>query len=743
MLIWDIDFAFASQPPDSDMFQGIGRSNGIDLNEPAYRRRYLQILQELANGPLTATRFNPLVDSKYTAMMSSGRSVENPAGLKTYASQRRASLLALLATNAPASFAVNGGSGFTSARNYVTLSGTAPIDVRTITINGIPFPITWLTVSNWSALVTLAEGVNNLSIQGWTASGTLSTNATISITNTAAGELPQDKIVFNEIMYHPSKASAAYVELYNSSANSAFELFGWRINGLDFVFPGSAVILPNSYLLVAGNRVGFAEAYGKTVTVAGEFSGTLNNGGETLRLIKPGATPELDVTVDEVRYENTAPWPNAADGTDSSLQLMDWRQDTWRVANWTAVPPSTNLSKATPGRANTIGRPLEPFPPLWINELQASNLTGITNGAGLRAPWIEIYNPSSNTVSLARLHLATSYTNLLQWAFPTNATIAPRQFKVVFADGLGSLSTLAELHASFTLPNPTGQLALTRLGTNGALEVLDYVNYSGLPPDRSYGSLPDAQSFRRQRFFIPTPGGTNNGTSTPISVVVNEWMASNSTTIADPADNDFEDWFEIYNYGDTTADLSGFYLGTSLTNKTQFLIPDGYVVPPGGHLLVWADNEASQNSTNLTDLHANFRLDKDGDAVGIFAPDGTVIDFVPFGIQKVDSCEGRFPDGNVTTSLLTSPTPRSANWLMLPNSPPSISHISHQSVGGRATSLDQRTRHGHQPAGSTIVLRPRSRGAFRCKHRSGHRFVFVASVGRTGSGHLQLQRPCD
>src|SRR5439155_27097520 len=52
MMIWDIDFAFSAQPATSDVFQGIARICGIDLAEPAYRRCYWQILQDLANGPL-------------------------------------------------------------------------------------------------------------------------------------------------------------------------------------------------------------------------------------------------------------------------------------------------------------------------------------------------------------------------------------------------------------------------------------------------------------------------------------------------------------------------------------------------------------------------------------------------------------------------------------------------------------------------------------------------------------------
>src|SRR5439155_1323246 len=52
------------------------------------------------------------------------------------------------------------------------------------------------------------------------------------------------------------------------------------------------------------------------------------------------------------------------------------------------APPANNLALATPGTSNSVFAALAPFPPLWLNELQAENLTGITNSAGQRSPWI-------------------------------------------------------------------------------------------------------------------------------------------------------------------------------------------------------------------------------------------------------------------------------------------------------------------------------------------------------------------
>ena len=171
--------------------------------------------------------------------------------------------------------------------------------------------------------------------------------------------------------------------------------------------------------------------------------------------------------------------------------------------------------------------------------MQPDNLTGITNRAGQRAPWLEVYNPSTNVISLSKLYLANNYTNLLQWAFPTNAVINAGQFKVIFADGLTNLSTTNELHTSFGLPALSGSLALTRLDTNGAAEVLDYLNYANIAPNNAYGSVPDGQSFLRQELFAATPGGPNAGTAAPPAsfidyAAVGSVYAQNFDSLPDP-----------------------------------------------------------------------------------------------------------------------------------------------------------------------------------------------------------------
>ena len=397
-----------------------------------------------------------------------------------------------------------------------------------------------------------------------------------------------------------------------------------------------------------------------------EADSVLQAGGETLSLLPP-STNSTSQAIAKVRYSALPPWPAGANGLGSSLQLIDPAQDNWRVGNWSGSFPPAAFS---PGNSNSVKTSLPPFPSLWLNEVQPENLTGVTNSAGQQTPWLEIFNPSSNIVSLSGLYLATNYTNLLAWQFPPAATVAPGQFKIVFMDGLTNLSTFSELHAGLLLSPNTGSVALSRI-FNGQPQVLDYLDYLGLPPDHSYGSVPDGQSFDRRDLFYPTPGAANNGASAPLTVTINEWMAGNTHTIANPLSGKFSDWFELYNYGSNTANLSGFYLTDALTNKFQFQIPAGYLIPPHGFLLVWADGR----STNGTpDLHVTFKMNKAGESLGLFGADGQTVDFVTYGAQSDDISQGRYPDGTSTIRAMPTPTPRTNN--VVPNTAPSIGPLS-------------------------------------------------------------------
>ena len=79
---------------------------------------------------------------------------------------------------------------------------------------------------------------------------------------------------------------------------------------------------------------------------------------------------------------------------------------------------------------------------------------------------------------------------------------------------------------------------------------------------------------------------------------------------------------------------------------------------------MWADDNLNQNGTGTNgDLHANFRLGKDGEAIGLFAVVGTAVvqvDAVTFGHKPTTSAKAATLTATLNVSFLATPTPRGA-----------------------------------------------------------------------------------
>jgi len=858
MMMWDIDFVYSAggDAPDTSMFNSIGHDSGLQnlYNHPPFRRAYYRAWYDAVNGPMVAGTVNALMDAKYNALLANGVGVSNPQSGKDYIRDRRNYLLGELAAVA-SSFAIgsNGGNNFSTNRNNITLTGTAPVEVKTIKVNGIPYPVTWSSLTGWTLNLALAGGANNLIIQGFDSYGRLIAGFqdTITITYTGAVQLPQDYLVINEIMYNAATPSAGFIEIYNRSGTTAFDLSGYRLEGADFTFPGGTILQPGQFLVVAGEQFGFTAAYGASIPLVGIYGGNLDNGGETLKLVKPGATPPQDLVVDEVTYDDDLPWPGTADGFGPSLQLIDPAQDNNRVANWASVtggggggaqslvtitdawrynqtgtdlgttwrnpafndaawpsgaallynetaplpapantpltigpstfyfrrhfnftgnPGTTTLQIATviddgaivylngtevlrlgmasgtigygdfanrtvtdaayegpftissasllpgdnviavevhqindastdvvfgltlsatstagspytPGTVNAVNATTAALPLVWLNEVQPNNVTGPQDNAGDRDPWVELYNSSAAPIDLTGYYLSDAYANPLRWAFPAATILGAGQRLLVWLDGEAGETAGTNLHTNFRIPATTGAVVLTR--TVGIVQTtVDYLNYNLVNNDRSYGAYPDGSPAKRRLFHFATPRLPNDPTYPAFPVTVNEVMAGNAGTIADPSDGDPDDWFELYNAGPTPVDLSGFTLTDNLSVTNMWTIPSGTIIPAGGYLLVWADDETNQNAVGTPDLHANFRLSLAGEAVGLYAPSGALVDSLTFGQQTNDISHGRWPDGNSSLYFMTTPTPRSANTTggVISNAPPVLAAIGNRAV---------------------------------------------------------------
>ena len=121
-------------------------------------------------------------------------------------------------------------------------------------------------------------------------------------------------------------------------------------------------------------------------------------------------------------------------------------------------------------------------------------------------------------------------------------------------------------------------------------------------------------------------------------LVINEFMASNGTTVMD-ADSSYDDWIELYNNSDEDISLSGYFLSDDGDDLSQWAIPDT-TISANGYLIVWADNDEDQKG-----LHANFKLSGSGETIYLSNSDTTIIDEVSYADQTTDISMGRYPNG--------------------------------------------------------------------------------------------------
>jgi len=294
-----------------------------------------------------------------------------------------------------------------------------------------------------------------------------------------------------------------------------------------------------------------------------------------------------------------------------------------------------------------------------LNELVTVNNGAYKDEAGDADPWVEIHNLGPGPVTLTNFYLTDDTANPTKWQVPAR-TLADGEFLVVWLDGETSEG---DTHASFRAPATGGKLSLfaSAISTQTAI---DSLTLPALTAGQSLVRLGDYGN-RTATTFLPTPASANRVSADPTAptqgtglLLINEIGADNDSSYPDPDEaGAFEDWFEVFNPGTTTVDMSGMYITDNLNNKTKWRVPNGVTIPAGGYLVFIADGETAQGSR-----HTSWSLSADGEAIGIYQTDGTtLIDSYTFSVQQTDVSIGRTTDGAASWSIFKPATPGAAN----------------------------------------------------------------------------------
>jgi hypothetical protein len=154
-------------------------------------------------------------------------------------------------------------------------------------------------------------------------------------------------IVINEINYisPPEKDTRDWVELYNAG-NSTINLNDWIISDDDmesgFRIPSDFELAPGMYYVICRDLAAFRQFWPSISGVTGDMDFGLSSSGDNVYLYDPDGN-----LVDFVSYRTSAPWPETASITFSSIELIDPFADNTDGSNW-----KSGVVGGTPGGLN-------------------------------------------------------------------------------------------------------------------------------------------------------------------------------------------------------------------------------------------------------------------------------------------------------------------------------------------------------------------------------------------------------
>jgi regulation of enolase protein 1 (concanavalin A-like superfamily) len=640
MFDFNISIGNGSWGPGQNLLAINGADQGMAniYSNPTFLRMYWRALGELVNGPLNVANSAPLLEAKYGALVANGLNVENPtSNIESWLSQAQASIAGQLAAVNGSSFSVN--PSVTISNNVAYIRGSAPVNVSSIWINGRAYPLTWTSLTSWVVAVPLATGTNQLSITGVDRNNQFIVGDSnyVSVVYSPTNPAPIGQIVINEIMYAPAVANAEFVELYNNSTNTAFDLSGWEFQGLGYTFPAGSILWPTNYLVLAANGPAFAAAYGATNPVFDVFGGNLQANGETLTL-----NISSNVPVAKVKYSNQLPWPTNANAGGASLQLIDSRRDNWRVANWAAAvsgnlaaPQWTYVTATGSASSSTIYIYLQSAGDLYIDDIKLvpgsvpeAGANALANGdfeSNLSGPWTVSPNLANSTLSTTIKHSGTASLHLISASAGTTQSSSIWE---TMSPGLniGATYTLSFWYLQSTNGGPL-TLRLSNLGITATV--------NPAPPTIGLATA--------------TPGAANSVASSLAAfptLWINELQVDNLNGITNRAGQHVP-WLELFNPGTSSVSLNSISLANNYTNLLQWPFPTNANIGAGQFKVIFADGQTNLTTTN--ELHANFVLPSHTGslALTVAAANGQqqVLDYLDYENVNLNDSYGSYPDG--------------------------------------------------------------------------------------------------
>ena len=343
----------------------------------------------------------------------------------------------------------------------------------------------------------------------------------------------------------------------------------------------------------------------------------------------------------------------ALDNLGESLRLYRTNLTLIEVVDYGVQADGVSQGRLPDGAANIVNFPTTPTPddsnflPLTnvlVNEVLAHTDLPLEDA-------IELYNPTTNSVSIGGWYLSDSQSDLKRYRIPDGATIAAGGFKVFYEYQFGPADGETDTPPLFTFNSAHGDSAFLSEADPGD-------NLTGYRIGISFGASANGVSLGRyvtsvgvdftalsQRTFgVDTPTtvtqfrtGTGLSNAYPLvgPVVINEVMYHPAPATTNSSENPDEEFIELYNITAAVVPLFDPAQATNawrLGGAVSFDFPTNTSMPAQGYLLV-VGFDPSTNSASLTAFRAKYgtngaivgpysgRLDNAGESLELYRPD--------------------------------------------------------------------------------------------------------------------------
>jgi hypothetical protein len=127
------------------------------------------------------------------------------------------------------------------------------------------------------------------------------------------------------------------------------------------------------------------------------------------------------------------------------------------------------------------------------------------------------------------------------------------------------------------------------------------------------------------------------------SLVINELMASNTSSVADVSSgiDEYDDWVELYNGSNQSINLDGYYLSDKESTLDKWQFPN-VSIDADDYLIVWLDgDELIQDG-----LHTSFKLSAQEEALFLSTSNLFIVDAIYYQDIPSDMGYARFENGS-------------------------------------------------------------------------------------------------